>query len=170
MVENISEFLNDTSLINVEGLSTCAIIRINLTLSLTVITLYYNYFCYCESRSPENESFIWISTTGMVANVIFSLSATAVDGITVLLKKWYGGEMMCQWIKILQSFSLHVTSMVIFFVLAIDVPTDTSKTQKYLFFFMICSAVFSLSEVSIPISKSLSSNLGVVFPLTFNYC
>lgn len=158
MVENISEILNDTSLRSVAGLSTYAIIRINLAFSLTIITLYYNYYCYYESRPHKNESFIWISTTGTVANVIFSLTANAVDGITVLLKKWYGGEMMCQGIKILQSFSLHVTSMVIVLVLVTDVPSDTLKTQMYLLFFIICSVIFSLSEVSISLSNILSSN------------
>lgn len=156
MIKNITEFLNDTSSSNVAGLSAYAIIRINLTFFLTIITLYYNYYCFC--RSHKEESFIWISTTGFVANVIFSLTATAVDGITVLLKKWYGGEMMCQWIKILQSFALHLTSMLIFLVLVADVPSDTVKTQIYLAFFLICSVIFSLSEVSISISNIFYSN------------
>lgn len=152
MVVNITVFLNDTFLENDSGLWVYAIIRIILTFFLTIITLYYNFYYYYESRSSENKSFIWISNTGMFANVIFSLTATAIDGIPMLFKNWYGEEILCQCVKVLQSCSLHLTCMVIVFILRDHIPSDTFKTQLCLLIFMICSAMSSVSEVSISVA------------------
>lgn len=113
---------------------------------ITIVAVASNYYCFATLK-PKRKFFRFSMVVVLtISNVMFSLSGTFVEAVMSFVKIWKGGDFLCMRLKFCQFFSLHLSSMMTFYLL---VKNFQKRVSSIIYIVSVCGLSILLAQYEV---------------------